>query len=435
MLMQLVGCDAPLLLKLIQLFLDDRPLFGLLAGFAQNAHDFLADGGQYVVCMGFSGQCALRREAGRIVEFVDQLIQRDVRIFHQGFHGADVLQRGVDVDRIINLEYGFADLIASAGGAADHLLVQDPRTDAAQEDQMANPGHVDAGGEQVYGNRNAGETLVLVVLDELRDFVRSAGDLAHRRFVVVFAVHLLEGIVEQALDHVGVQIGGAKDHCLFIAERVDLLRQLPANDLVESLGDHALVEALHVEAEFIVQLGYFDFTGGEIDGADRLALFKLNAVLREQCFIAYRRLVVNQPVIGHGFAIGIREHRFAENIRGVLGWGRGEADLDRVKIVERATIAGKILGLIAHRQLAFRHVLIERIATMRFVDDDAIELVHAGSIIRLEYALDHGLHRRDMNTGFGFGCHIAQLGDIVELGQGHVLFKQRFMKHIGGLVA
>jgi hypothetical protein len=66
-------------------------------------------------------------KAGGVVQLVDQLLQRDSGSLDQRLHGVDRLQRGVDVDRVVDLEHGFADVVAAAGGAADHLLVEDAR--------------------------------------------------------------------------------------------------------------------------------------------------------------------------------------------------------------------------------------------------------------------------------------------------------------------
>jgi hypothetical protein len=81
-------------------------------------------------------------------------------------------KRLVDVDRVVDLEHGFADVVAAAGGAADHLLVQDARTDAAHEHDVADGGHVDAGGQQVNGDGDARVALVFIAGDELLDLVR-----------------------------------------------------------------------------------------------------------------------------------------------------------------------------------------------------------------------------------------------------------------------
>jgi hypothetical protein len=107
-----------------------------------------------------------------LFELVEQLFQRDLRVFDQRLHGVDGLQRGVQIDRVVDLEHGFADVVAAAGGAADHLLVQDARAHAAHEHEVADGGHVDAGGEQIDGDGDAGVALVFVAADQLLDLVR-----------------------------------------------------------------------------------------------------------------------------------------------------------------------------------------------------------------------------------------------------------------------
>ena len=52
-----------------------------------------------------------------------------------------------------------------------------------------------------------------------------------------------------------MQVGSAEDHGFFVAERVQLLHQLFADHPVEVLVDHAAIEGIHLETEFIFQLG------------------------------------------------------------------------------------------------------------------------------------------------------------------------------------
>ncbi len=60
---------------------------------------------------------------------------------------------------VVDFEQGLAGVAAAADGAADHLFVKDARTHPAQEHQVADGGHVDAGGEQIHGDGDRGVTL------------------------------------------------------------------------------------------------------------------------------------------------------------------------------------------------------------------------------------------------------------------------------------
>ena len=108
----------------------------------------------------------------------------------------------------------------------------------------------------------------------------------------------------------------------------------------------------------------------------------------------------------------------AEDLGGVPGRRGGQADLDGVEVVEHAAVGGEVLGLVAHGQFALGHLLIERVAAVGLVDDDAVVGVdwRAASSL-LKDALDHGLHGGDLDAGFGFGRHVAQFGDVVGLGR------------------
>ena len=56
--------------------------------------------------------------------------------------------------------------------------------------------------------------------------------------------------------------------------------------------------------------------------------------------------------------------------------GRGEADLDRVEIVEHPAVLRKVLVERAERQILLAQLGVEHVSAMRLVDDDAI--VEAG---------------------------------------------------------
>ena len=182
----------------------------------------------------------------------------------------------------------------------------------------------------------------------------------------------MKACVEQALDHVGVGVGGAEDQRLLFAEGVDLLGQLLADDAVEVLVDDAPVEALDLEVELVLELGGLDLAGGKVQGLDLLALGELNAVAAEQRLVADGRLVVDEPVVDDGLAVRVGEDGLAEDLRGVARRRGREADMHGVEVVEHAAVAGQVLRSVAHGELAFGHVLVERVAAVGLVDDDAV---------------------------------------------------------------
>ena len=134
--------------------------------------------------------------ARHLHELARQLGEGDGRVDHHGLHGGQALQGFVDLHRVEDAEGLLADLVAQAGGAAEHLVEQDAAVDAAQEHEVADLGHVHAGGEQVHRDRDVRVALVLVAADQLQRLVGGAGDLDDG-IVVDAAVVLLEGLLEQ----------------------------------------------------------------------------------------------------------------------------------------------------------------------------------------------------------------------------------------------
>ena len=60
---------------------------------------------------------------------------------------------------------GLFDPVAAASGTAQHLLEKDARTNTSDKDQIADLGHVDAGGEQIHGDGDVGQAFVLKLAD------------------------------------------------------------------------------------------------------------------------------------------------------------------------------------------------------------------------------------------------------------------------------
>ena len=92
--------------------------------------------------------------ARHLHELARQLGEGDGRVDHHGLHGGQALQGFVDLHRVEDAEGLLADLVAQARGAAEHLVEQDAAVDPAQEHEVADLGHVDAGGEQVHRDRD-----------------------------------------------------------------------------------------------------------------------------------------------------------------------------------------------------------------------------------------------------------------------------------------
>ena len=74
--------------------------------------------------------------------------------------------------------------------------------------------------------------------------------------------------------------------------------------------------------EFVFQFGGLDLAGAQVEGLDLLALGELDAVLAEQGLVADGRLVVDEPVVGHGLAVRVGEDRACRRFRwcGAPAW-------------------------------------------------------------------------------------------------------------------
>ena len=117
-----------------------------------------------------------------VAELVRELLERNLGLRHNRLHLGVVLERAVEVDGVEDAEEllvgaGPVEVGAEAGRAAEHLLVEDPALDAAEEDEVNDVGHVDPRREEVDGDGHLRVLLVTEVADERARPVGRPGDL------------------------------------------------------------------------------------------------------------------------------------------------------------------------------------------------------------------------------------------------------------------
>ena len=115
----------------------------------------------------------------QMIQFVEQLSQRKGGIGCDGLHGGDRFQGFIDSDGIEDVEVILSDAIAPAGGTTQHLLKKDARADAADKDQVADFGHIDACRQQIDCDGDIGQALILELPDRAFRAVNGARDLGN----------------------------------------------------------------------------------------------------------------------------------------------------------------------------------------------------------------------------------------------------------------
>ena len=247
-------------------------------------------------------------------------------------------------------------------------------------------------------------------------------------------MQVFEGFTQHPHHRIGMGIGGAEDHGLFVTERIQLQGQLAADDAIEVVIEHAFVEAGDVKVQLVLQLRLADLPRGQVNALYLLTLVEVNSFFGQQRDVADGRFVVNQPVIGHGFAVAVGIKRMPKDVGGVFGRCGRQTDLDRIKVVQHAPVGRQVLRLIAQLQLAFGHFLVQRIPPVRFIHDDAIKGIDRRRVVTAVHTPDHGLHSRYLHTVLSLNGHIPQFGNVVVLGQWHVLLKQHVAEGILRLI-
>ncbi len=311
------------------------------------------------------------------------------------------------------------------------------RTHPAQEYEVADLRHVDAGGEQIDGDGDARQALVLVAQDGLIRFVGAAGDL-HHRLVVERSPDLLQRFSQQLHDQIGVMIVGAEDQGFLLAGGVDLPGQFVADDAVESGGDDQAVEGVDLEIELVGQGGGVHRAGRGLDDLDLFALVEVDALLGEQGDETDRRFVVDQPAVDYRFAVAVGVDRTSEDVDRVLGGRCGQRDLHCVEVIEHPPVRRDVVGFRADFQLALAHFAVEDVAAVRLVDDDEVVAVDrdlAAIATITEDSPHHALDGGHMDLGGAVRRDVAKFLDIVNLGEHLVLLQAHVLEGVLRLFA
>ena len=214
-------------------------------------------------------------------------------------------------------------------------------------------------------------------------------------------------------------IGGAEDEGFTRSVRIEVLGEFLRDGLVERLGDDLGVEGFDALKDFIGGFVALDAGVGSIVCEDLLSLLPLDAVLNESSGDAGGRGVVAEVAICDGFAIGVVEDRFPEDLGSMQSWGGREADLYGMEVIDDAAVFRDEISFGAEGDFAIIHVLIEDVAAVAFVDDDTVVLIDGRwwIIAKQHNAADHALDCGDMDFSFLFDLGVAELGDVVDVGE------------------
>ena len=160
------------------------------------------------------------------------------------------------------------------------MVKQNAAVDLAQKDKVADFGHVDAGGEQVHGDRHIGQSLVSKALEQAQRLVGIAGDFDDG---VVFDTAVLG--FKGCFKHIDHQVGmvgiDAKDQSFAQTGGVDFLRQVVAHRLVEGSGDDFSVEVFHIQIDVVWRFEQVNLVAPGVIHLELFAHFPVHAVLRQ----------------------------------------------------------------------------------------------------------------------------------------------------------
>lgn len=254
---------------------------------------------------------------------VQQLIKSSRGVGYHWLHGVDGFQRFIDTNRVVDLKMGFMDFGTEPGRTAQHLFKQDTGFYPAQEDQIGDLRDINACGQQINGDRNAGIPLILKALDGLLNLLGvsaayAAGDL-HNGIVVhpVFRVEILEDIH----NHIGVLVIHCVDESFALLFRifgVDVLSDFRQYRFVEGTGNHSFIKLLHIEIQFIIQqFAVGNLSGQRIVNGNGIAGTVVDSLVPQTGVQIVRRIVIHQIAFNHRLPVGVLEYRLTENFGGL----------------------------------------------------------------------------------------------------------------------
>lgn len=381
--------------------------------------------------------------AGLVHDFeaVEELVEAGGRVGHHGLHGADAGKRAVDAHSVVHFKVRLLDGGAEARCAAQHLLEKYARFHAAHEDKAAYFRHVDASGEQVHGNGNAGEGLILEAADGLVDALavaNTAGDLHDGVFI-----HKIPGIdfLQYFHDHVGVFVVHGVDErfaagCVF---GVDVAGDLFKDCAVEVLVDNSPVEVLDLEIKLVVQeFGIVYLAGDGIEGDDLVAAFVVDAAVAELGAELVRGVVVHKVAVDDSFAVHVGEHGRAEDFCGLECGRSREGNLDRVEVFDDFAVLALVVALVAVELFCVGHFLVEYVSAVGFVHDNEIVVGDRGAcvaVFAVEDAFHHALNRGDVDAGFFVDAFVFEVLHAVDIGERHEFFELYVGESVEGLIA
>ena len=94
------------------------------------------------------------RVIGDAIKLLNELLEADGRIDHDRLHIGEVLQMRVEIDGVEDAEHFLANFGALPCGPADHLFIKNATVDPAQEHEIGDGGHIDAGRQKIDCDSN-----------------------------------------------------------------------------------------------------------------------------------------------------------------------------------------------------------------------------------------------------------------------------------------
>ena len=148
-----------------------------------------------------------------------------------------------------------------------------------------------------------------------------------------------------------------------------------ADHAVEVFCDSDTIETVDFDINFVRRVFVGNAFRERVQSFDVVTGFPVHSLLRQFRPDNERWLVVHQVVVNHGLAITVLVNRWSKDLSRMQCRRGSESDTDRVEMIEDASVFGNVLHLIAVRQFMVTHFLVEYVAAVTLVDDDAVVLV------------------------------------------------------------
>ena len=134
-----------------------------------------------------------------------------------------------------------------------------------------------------------------------------------------------------------------------------------------------------------------------------------------------RSIVIDKITVNDSFSVRVCKHRLSENLCCMQSRSSRESNLDSIEILYNSTIFADIIFLITIQHFIIAQFFVERITSMRFINNDQVIVRNRGhcAIFVVYQTFYKALDSSYMYLCFLFNLFFVKTFDIIYLVESH----------------